>query len=225
MLGIGLGVAVTLALSSGSNWGAALSYASSNGNDNNANANDNNGNANGNGNKSNANDNNGNDNVSSGSTAIATDAFESIIGAQPNAPDTVSQTIGHESPIFNGNDGVVTVQWVGGGDIRVTHDPVDVRTNPGPRVPPWLHEIREANLKLVPVSTPNSVNIVMHYTQEDIASAGVNEAGLRMAYYNPVMVRWVELPVTVDTVNNTVTTANVDVSAFGSWLTQVGIGE
>ena len=48
------------------------------------------------------------------------------------------------------------------------------------------------------------ITITMHYTDQQIAELGLNEGSLAIWYWNESSGNWVELPSTVDTVNNTV---------------------
>ncbi len=213
LLAMGLAIAV-------SDWltGTSPTMIVSASNNNNSNGN---GNGNGNGNSNNNNSNkNANENVS---TAISTDPLEAVVGAQPNAPDTEVFWMDASHASSTTADGVVTLQWVSGGTVQVTEDPIDAST-PTPPLPAGLKQLRGANLELIPLSTPNQVNLILHYTDQDVASNGVNEATVTMYYYNPVAAAWLHIPgATTDTNANTVTWTNVDISIFGSRLTRVSV--
>src|SRR5262249_35227575 len=115
--------------------------------------------------------------------------------------------------------GLLTVQWSSGGEVLVTTSPS--RSNS--TVPSGLNILKPIDLEMLPKLTPNGVNLVLHYTDADVANQAVAGGALRAFYFAAPLGRWVELPVTVDTAAHTVTVSNVDVSAFGLMPTTLAL--
>jgi hypothetical protein len=85
--------------------------------------------------------------------------------------------------------------------------------------PDGLHQVVSGQVFLQAIDPPNTVNLIVHYTDDEVA--GIDENTLRL-FYDAGGV-WVEMPVTIDTAANTATVTNVDVSAFGGGFTALGL--
>ena len=120
---------------------------------------------------------------------------------------------------FNSADGVLTVQWVSGGNVLAMNGSVATI----PAAPSGLAILRSTGLQMIPQSTPNGVNLVIHYSDSDVAKQAVKDGALRAFYYTSALGRWVELPVSEDKTGHTVTVSNVDVSAFEAGLTSLAL--
>ncbi len=132
---------------------------------------------------------------------------------------------------------VFKAEWAGGGDTTVHCAPgttavvgsiplfgmrrLGAASVEEPAPPQGLTEIFGSNVQLQPQSTPNWVNLVLHYTDEDVTD--IDEWTLRMFYWDEQLAHWVELPSEVNPDANTVTVWNVDVSAFADALHRVSI--
>jgi hypothetical protein len=89
-------------------------------------------------------------------------------------------------------------------------------------VPPTgLRQLSGAQLQLQPLSTPNVVSLTLYYYDDQLGST--DEASLRAFYWSDELGLWVELPVTLDPLANSVTIHNLDVSAFADGLHHVGV--
>ena len=84
-----------------------------------------------------------------------------------------------------------------------------------------LHEVLVTQIQIQPTSTPNYVNLTLHYTDAQVA--GIPESNLRVLYFDDVFGVWVELPAVVSPHTNSITVYNLDVSAFTDRLHRVGI--
>jgi len=206
---------------------AAPLDANGNGNDNgdngngNKNKNDNGDNGNGNKNKNN-NDNGDNGNNNDNSTpAVSCDAGEAAVGAQPRATDTQRVRLDADHTSHTSFNGVVSVDWVGGGAIELLDDPVDPNVTPGPGAPAGQRQIRGANLQMLPDGTPNNVTVVLHYTDSDVQ--GPKEVTLHAMVWNAPNNTWVQVGGALDPGANSVTVTNVDVSLFAPRITRIGL--
>ena len=155
------------------------------------------------------------------------DANGTVIGVDDDKPKKVA--------CLNPDGSWGEVEHTGGGDVEATIlcDPpagalestplLGLRKLGRAAIPTQqgLREIVAAEIQLQPLSTTNSVNIALRYTDADVA--GIDETTLRMFYYHQGYDQWVQLPATVDPVANTVTVYNVDVSAFLNTLHRVAV--
>jgi len=206
--------------------GASVAASNGNGNDNSS-GNDN-GNSNGNDNSS-GNDNgnsNGNDNSSGNDNGNSNgnDNSNSNGNNNDNGSNVSAQaTLSGSSASFSGAGGVVTVQYVSGGNVDVNSEAINLASDAGPAIPAGVAQVEAVSLQLVPVTTPNDVNVTLHYTDAMTAAQAVKGGPLRMFYYAAPLGRWVELPVSQDAAAHTVTVSSVDVSAFAPGLTRLAL--
>lgn len=118
---------------------------------------------------------------------------------------------------FQSDDGRMDVGHTGGNPVEVFYDQMDEAAPvPLPGAPVML-----TDLELQPNDTPNYVNVVLLYTDEELA--GLLESSLRVFYYDVNAGKWVELPIIVDPIANTITIVNIDVSAFANGACHIGI--
>lgn len=164
--------------------------------------------------------------------ALSCDPREAEVAAQPLNSDTVrDRVLDSEHPRYVSADGVLRVQWAGRGRLVLTHDPADPAT--GPRVPTdtpdglqpgfALHQIKAANLRLIPIELPNRVDLTLNYAEHDLDQFGTSTSGVRMFYYDADLGRWVAVPTVIDPTNRTVTWMDADVSALARRLTRVAL--
>src|SRR5687767_15007949 len=103
-------------------------FAQENGNENSSDENEN----------DNSSDENNNDNSSDENSNDNTD--------EGSGSSDVDDTLNSSDPTFPSPDGVLTVTWVSGGRVEVTHEAV---TDVGPALPPGLRQLKVANLRLL----------------------------------------------------------------------------
>ena len=75
-------------------------------------------------------------------------------------------------------------------------------------------------LRLLPQNVPNGVNLVLHFTDADLAATG---GTLKPLYYAEPLGRWVELPGTVNPAAHTITVSGLDVSTFAQGMTRLAL--
>ncbi len=94
---------------------------------------------------------------------------------------------------------------------------------PVPSAPLGIQQVAAVDLQLKPISTPNFVNLNFNYDPALVRALGIPETGLRMFYYHEGLGAWVEMPATVNLSAHTVTSVNIDISAFADRMTRIGI--
>ncbi len=133
--------------------------------------------------------------------------------------DVECERVDEDNGGFASSDGVLSVRRTGGEAVVVIYEPETdpLGTAGNPPAPGGLREVTTANVQVQPDGgTPNFVNLTLSYTDEELAALGVSEGSLRMFYYDPGLGTWVELPIVIDQIANTVTVVNLDVSAFAN---------
>jgi hypothetical protein len=86
-----------------------------------------------------------------------------------------------------------------------------------------------ASLQLMPIATPNDVDLVFHWDANDLANQGITDPSMLRMFYaeqgadspedvkaNPATQRFILLPTTVDAENRTLTASNLDISRWAA---------